>query len=389
MFRAVSGNRQRSGLTVLGIAIGIAAVALLTSVGEGLRLYVMDSFSQFGTRIIAVSPGKVTTQGMAGILSSTKPLRIEDAEALRDLPYVDAVVSVVSGTGRVEYGRMGRDTNVMGVSHQAAMAWQIAVSQGRFLPADDPVSARAYAVLGAKLKRELFGAASPLGERIRVGGARFRVVGVMEEKGQLLGFDLDDVVYIPASRGLQLFNRTSLMEVDIIFDERANAADMSRRIRERLTQLHGREDFTLFTQQDMLGSLDNILRILTLVVAALGGISLLVGGVGVLTIMTTALQERTAEIGLLAALGCTARQIMALFLGEAIMLAAAGGIAGIALVVLVISGAKLMAPDLPLVLNPLYLFLALLLSMGVGLVAGIAPAIRAARFNPIEALRDE
>lgn len=389
MFRAVSGNRQRSGLTVLGIAIGIAAVALLTSVGEGLRLYVMDSFSQFGTRIIAVSPGKVTTQGMAGILSSTKPLRIEDAEALRGLPYVDAVVSVVSGTGRVEYGRMGRDTNVMGVSHQAAMAWQIAVSQGRFLPADDPVSARAYAVLGAKLKRELFGAASPLGERIRVGGARFRVVGVMEEKGQLLGFDLDDVVYIPASRGLQLFNRTSLMEVDIIFDERANAADMSRRIRERLTQLHGREDFTLFTQQDMLGSLDNILRILTLVVAALGGISLLVGGVGVLTIMTTALQERTAEIGLLAALGCTARQIMALFLGEAIMLAAAGGIAGIALVVLVISGAKLMAPDLPLALNPLYLFLALLLSMGVGLVSGIAPAIRAAGFNPIEALRDE
>ena len=387
--RAVSGNRQRSGLTVLGIAIGIAAVAALTSVGEGLRLYVLESFSQFGTRIIAVSPGKVTTQGMAGMLSSTKPLRIQDAEALRDLPYVDAVVSVVSGTGRVEAGRMGRDTNVMGVSHQAAEAWQIAVAQGRFLPADDPVSARAYAVLGAKLKRELFGAGSPLGKLIRVGGARYRVVGVMEEKGQLLGFDLDDVVYIPASRGLQLFNRESLMEVDIIFDQRGNSADMSRRIRERLTQLHGREDFTLFTQEDMLGSLDNILRILTLVVAALGGISLLVGGVGVLTIMTTALQERRAEIGLLAALGCTARQIMLLFLGEAVVLAVTGGLAGITLVIVLVGGTKIIAPDLPLAINPLYLLMALMLSMVVGLLSGIAPAVRAARLNPIEALRDE
>ncbi len=387
--RSVLSAKQRSVLTVAGIAIGITAVALLTSVGEGLRHYLLDSFSQFGTRIIAVTPGKSSTQGMPGVLNSVKPLSIDDAESLRKLPYVTAVVAIVNGTGKVEADQFSRDTNIFGVSSDADKAWKINVSQGRFLPADDPYSSRAYAVLGSKLKQELFGDRPVLGEFVRVGGTRFRIIGVMESKGQLLGFDLDDIIYIPVARSLQLFDRESLMEIDIVFDEFTNSTNMSDRIKRQLMSLHGVEDFTLFTQEDMLSTLDDILRFITLAVASIGGISLFVGGVGVVTIMMTSLQERASEIGLLSALGSTRYQILMLFLGEAIVLSCSGGLIGIVTALGIIFTLNFTLPNLPLSINVFYLLLALLLSLIIGLIAGILPALKASRLNPIETLRNE
>ncbi len=187
----------------------------------------------------------------------------------------------------------------------------------------------------------------------------------------------------------QLFNRDGLMEVDVVFSEQANSSSIAAQIKERLIARHGREDFTLFTQEDMLASLNKILHIMTLIIAALGGISLFVGGVGVLTIMTTALQERTPEVGLLCALGATSRQIVLLFLGEAVFLAVSGGVVGLGLVVIPVFVVKLFVPDIPLALNLLYLLMALSLSVFVGLLAGIGPAIRAARLKPIAALHTE
>ncbi len=389
VWRVLASRRRRSLLTGLGIAVGIAAVALLTAVGEGLRLYMMESFTQFGTRLIAVTPGKVGTHGLAGVLPSTRPLRLEDLPALAALPGMDAVVPVVSGTARVEFGGRGRDVDVFGVGHQAAQAWRFRVALGQFLPDDDPLNARPLAVLGHRLREELFGNSNPLGQPLRIGGMRFRVVGVMESKGQFLGFDLDDSVFIPSSRGLQLFNREGLMEIDFVFSEALTAQQAAERIRARLTALHGREDFTLFTQEDMLAALDRILTIMTAAVAGLGGISLLVGGVGVLTIMSTALHERLAEIGLLRALGSSRGQLLWLFLWEAVVLAGLGGLAGIAVVVVSVLIVKLLLPALPLVLAPVYLLAAWALSAVVGLAAGIYPAWQAARTEPIAALRAE
>jgi putative ABC transport system permease protein len=215
------------------------------------------------------------------------------------------------------------------------------------------------------------------------------VIGVMARKGQTLGFDMDDVVFIPASRATQLLNKEGLGEIDVIFSEQTTGAQTAARVRALLTALHGEEDFTLFSQEDLLRSLDRILHVITLAITSLGGISLLVGGVGVATIMTTALRERMSEIGLLRALGATRRQTLLLFLGEAVVLAGFGGLAGISLVVLLVGGLKLAIPALPLALQPVYLTAAWLLSTLVGLLAGIAPAWQASLLDPIEALRQE
>ena len=389
IFRSLLSQRQRSFLTALGIAIGITAVALLTSVGEGLRVYLLDTFSIFGTRLVSVTPGKNTTHGMESILKNVRPITEHDAAELAQLPYVEAVTPIISGTIKVEFGQKQRNTMLMGVNHDAPKAWRYVVAMGRFLPDEGVGAGSPFVVLGSTVRRELFGDANPLGAIVRVGGYRFRVIGVMQSKGQMLGFDLDDVVYIPVSRATQLFNQEGVHDISLMFSEKTTSTEMANRIRKTMMQLHGAEDFTLRTQEDMLESLDNILRIITLSIAGLGAISLLVGGVGVATIMTTSLHERMAEIGLLRALGATRRQTLLLFLGEAVVLSVIGGAAGILLVILLVSGAKAAMPGLPLVLQPFYLMLALLLSSVVGLVAGISPAWRASLLDPIVALRQE
>lgn len=386
----VIAHRLRSFLTTLGIAIGIAAVVLLTSIGAGIHQFILSEFTQFGTNIIGINPGRVTTAGASiGVFGTDRPLTIDDAEALRRVPNTVAVVPAVQGNAEVEAGNKRRRTTVYGVGPEMPAVFSMEVMTGRFLPPDDPAAPRALAVLGSKVKTELFGDQNPLGERIRIGGDRYRIVGAMESKGQILGVDLDDSVYIPAARALEMFNRDSLMEIDLIYAEGTSADEVTKSIRRILSARHGREDFTITTQQQMLDVLGSVLDILTFAVGALGGISLLVGGVGILTIMIIAVRERTSEIGLLRSLGSTQHQILTLFLGEATVLAAIGGLAGL---ILGVGGAQLLhtlVPALPVHTPWTYVLLAEALAVLIGLLAGVYPAKSASKLDPIQALRTE
>lgn len=387
---AIVANRLRSALTILGISVGIAAVVLLTSIGEGIHRFVLGEFTQFGTNLVAINPGKTMTMGTPlGVFGSVRPLSIADAEALRRVPHTRAVVAGIVGNAEVEAGNRHRRTTVYGTGHEMPEAFSMAVRLGHFLPADDPSAPRPFAVLGSKLHHELFGDVSPLGRYVRIGGNRYRVIGVLASKGEVLGIDLDDAVYIPAARALGLFNRDGLMEIDLLYSEGTSVDEVVASIKRILIARHGREDFTITTQQQMLEVLGKVLNVLTFAVGALGGISLLVGGIGILTIMIIAVRERTSEIGLLCALGATRAHILTLFLGEAVVLAAIGGVGGL---LLGIGGAQLLhwaIPALPVHTPIAFVFLAEGLSALIGLLAGVLPARRAARMDPVEALRTE
>lgn len=388
--RSLLAHRLRSFLTLLGIAVGIAAVILLTSIGEGLHQFVLREFTQFGTNIVEVTPGRQGTRGgPPGLPSTARELTLDDALALERVPHVIGVTPIVWGNSDVEGGGRVRRTSVYGVGPDMHRIFSMQVRIGRFLPRDDPAGARPFVVLGAKLKQELFGTANALGERVRIGGERYRVIGVMEEKGQFLGVDLDDTAYIPTSRALSLYNREGLMEINVTYDESAPAATVTAGIREHLTARHGQDDITLTTQEDMLARLSNILDILTAAVGALGGISLLVGGVGIVTIMTIAVSERTNEIGLLVALGARRATILGLFLTEAIALAALGGLFGLAIGAALAQLAALAAPALPVSTPWRFVLMTEVLAVAIGLLAGVMPAVRAARMDAVQALRTE
>jgi putative ABC transport system permease protein len=387
---SVVAHRMRALLTALGIAVGVAAVVLLTSIGEGVRQFVVAEFTQFGTNIVNITPGTTQTMGGSiGVFGTVRPLTIDDAEALRRVPYMTASVPVVQGNAEVEGNGRKRRVTVYGVGHEFADAFRFEVASGTFLPPDDPRAPRNLAVLGAKMKDQLFGDANALGENVRVGSERYRVVGVMRAKGTMIGFDLDDTVYVPAARALELFDRDSLFEIDVLYDENAPVEEVVAGIRRVMIARHGDEDFTVTTQQQMLDTLGSVLGVLTFAVAALGSISLLVGAVGIFTIMTIAVRERTAEVGLLRALGAGRRQVLSLFLAEAVVLSLFGGFAGLLFGATVAWLLGEAVSQLPVSFSTLFMGLALGLSVVIGLVAGILPAMNAARLDPVEALRAE
>lgn len=387
---SLRSHRLRSVLAALGIAVGIAAVILLTSIGEGVHRFVIAQFTQFGSNLIIVQPGRVTTAGgsMAiGAFASVRPLTVADAEALRAAPYVQVTNPVIEGNAEIAAAGRRRRVTVYGVGPEMPRALQLKVRVGAFLPPDPSTAPRPLAVLGSKAKAELFGDANPLGSRLEIGGSRYRIVGVMEAKGQMLGIDLDDSVFIPVARAQEMYNRDTLAGIHVVYAPDAPVEKVVAGIERVIAARHGRADVTITTQQKMQDVLGAVLGVLTFAVGALGGISLLVGGVGILTIMTIAVTERTAEIGLLRALGARQEQVMLLFLGEAALLAAAGGAAGLALGWGI---AQLLAlTALPVSTPWWFAVLAEAVAVGVGLAAGVVPARHAARLQPVDALRAE
>ena len=390
-FGAVFAHRLRSALTTLGIVIGIASVILLTSIGEGTRRYVLASFSQFGTNILLVHPGKTMTTGSPGSLGGTvKKLTIDDAEALGRIPGVENVCPVSFGMGRVEWADRGRHVFVVGVTSNAPDVWKFYVRQGRFLPEGDPRRTSKLSVLGSRLKHELFGEKNPLGEYVRVAGQRFLVIGVMEPKGNILGMDLDDRIWVDTASALDLFNRDGLVEIDLTYANPLVADRVVADVKRTLIARHdGDEDFSVTTQDAMLGVLDRVLGVISAGVGGIAAISLLVGALGILTMMWISVNERVSEIGLAKALGATRGQVLALFLGEASLLSRLGGAIGVAIGLGLAAFLGQVVPGLHVHTPIAFVLMALGVSLAVGLVSGVLPARRAAALDPVEALRAE
>jgi putative ABC transport system permease protein len=389
--RAIVGHRLRSVLSMIGIAIGIASVILLTSLGEGTRRYMVNQFSQFGTNIIAINPGKADTVGVPGVFGgTTQKLSIDDNEALRRIPGVDDVAPFVFGMARVEADGRGRSVFVYGVTPDFEEVWKWKVRSGSLWPGRDPRQGFQLAVLGTKVRQEIFGEKNPLGQFVKIAGTRFRVSGVMAPKGQMLGFDLDDAVFVPLATAMKIFNLDELNEIDIIYSNSRSSDAVVKDVTAVLTERHdGKEDFTITTQAQMLDVFGNIMDIVTMAVGAIAGVSLVVGAIGILTMMWIAVGERTNEIGLIRSIGATRRQVLWIFLGEATALGLLGGFLGIAVGLGICAVLRAAIPGLPVHTPMFFLFLAFAVSLGTGVLSGVLPARRAASLDPVEALRAE
>ena len=387
---SVVSQKMRSFLTSLGIAIGVVCVIFLTGLGQGLQTFIISQFTQFGSNIISISPGKTETMGMPlGIFGTVKPLTFEDAEALERLPVIDVAVPVSGGSGEIEYGERMRRSMGVGTGADYDVIVDAKDMLGEYLPHDNPKSPRSLAVLGPKMRDELFGDANPLGELVRVNSERFRVIGVLPPKGDFLGIDLDDAIYIPMAKFQSMFNVNNFQEIDVVHYERYATEEAVASIKRLIIDRHGSEDVTIHTQANMLETLEDIMKWLKFTVAAFGGISLLVGGVGIFTIMTVAVNERTSEIGVLRAVGASRKKIRDVFLLESIFLAILGALLGLSIGFAAVYVALIFYPDMPIAIAWDYIVYAVFISLAIGLIAGFLPARAAAQLDPVEALRTD
>lgn len=323
------------------------------------------------------------------MLNTQRPLTIEDAEAISHLPYIIDSISERVGTSEVEANDRVRNTMVVGWGPGMLEVMSLTLQSGQFLPVDDQISPRALAVIGSTIEEDLYPGKSALGDRIRIGGSRYRIVGVLAPKGPMMGMNPDESVIIPTARAMELYNANTLMDIMVRYREDAPVNEVVANIRRLLLARHGLEDFTILTQQQMMEVLDNILGVMTMAVAALGSISLFVGGVGIFTIMTIAVRERTQEIGLLRSVGSTRQQIQQLFLAESVVLASMGGVLGLVLGGGLVLFLGSVFENLPVRLSLPYVIAAELVSVAIGLIAGVVPASAAAKLDPLEALRAE
>jgi putative ABC transport system permease protein len=387
---AAAGYPLRTALSVLAMSIGVAAVVILTALGDGARRYVVGQFSSIGTNLVIVLPGRSGTGGFNpanAITTTPRDLTVDDAAALLRARAVRQAAPLAVGTSEISFGGRLREVVVAGTTGSYFAVRNFEMAQGSPLPDDDWNRASPVVVIGDKIRQEMFGSEPALGQLVRVGDLRVRVVGILKPVGQGLGMNTDEVVFVPVALAQALFNSNTLFRILVEAKSREAIPDAKEQVLEIIKQRHrGEEDVTVITQDAVLATFDKLLGALTMGVAGIAAISLAVAGILVMNVMLVAVTQRTAEIGLLKALGASGEAIRLAFLAEAAMLSAVGALVGYLLGQGGAFALRQAFPVFPAYAPDWAVIAALTTALTTGLLFGVMPARRAARLDPVQAL---
>lgn len=387
-FTSVSRHGRRTLLSLLGVAIGVAAVVVLTAAGEGARDYVTAQFQALGSSVLAVLPGKVETKGaIPGFGGVPNDLTLADAETvLATIPGVQRVVPISTGNDTLARGGRSRQVLALGTTVGFKALRDLTLRSGNFLP-DGPLDRGSpVAVIGSKLAKELFPGEQAVGGRVRLGSWRLRVIGVLAPQGVTFGMNMDEAVILPVATCMQMFNRSTLFRLAIQMRPSSDMELAEKRVTTLLKERHGEEDFTITTPDAVIGTLNAIMGAITLALAGIAGVSLCVAGIGIMNVMLVTVSERRSEIGLLKAIGAERRQVLSVFLAEAAMISMAGGLAGLGVGWAAVRVFVWMVPTFPASPPAWAVTAALSLALGTGIFFGYWPARQAVRLDPVTAL---
>ncbi len=385
---ALRASPGRTALILLAMVIGIASVILLTSLGEGARRYVAGQFHALGSNLLLVMPGRTETQGgMPPMFGHAQhDLTLEDRTALERDPLIDMAVPIVFGTADLTYDGRERQVSVIGTDSNYQHVFNLTLMRGKFLPATARDRAEPVCVLGEHLYQKLFGHAEVLGDWVRIGTRRFRLIGLLQPKGKTATLDMSNAVLIPTVSAQSLFNRSGLFQIAIQTRSEAFARVQDRILALIQARHNGEKDITVVRQDAMASSLDQILRILTIAVGGIGTISLLVAGILIMNVMMVSVSQRRSEIGLLMALGASTREILLVFLSEATMLSLIGGVLGLMAGLGAVGLIASLVPVFPISTPWWAMIAALVVALATGLIFGSVPARQAAQLHPVAAL---
>jgi putative ABC transport system permease protein len=389
-FLALRRQRFRSVMLLIAVGLGVAAVIVLTAVGEGARGYVMGEFAFLGNNTIVMFPGrKETTGGMPPVTgTAARAITLEEVEVLgRTVPGVTSLAPIVMGNGPVSYESRERESIVVGTTAAFFTIRQLQIAQGTVLPDLALSEGKPVAVLGQKLKTELFDNRRAIGQWVRLRDYRFRVIGVMAGTGDSFGADLSEAIFVPVAAAQSVFNIHGLFRVMMKVRDNYRVEAVKSDVSKRMQELHeGEQDVTVVSPDAMLSTFDDILRALTLGVAGIAAISLVVAGILVMNVTLMSVKQRTAEIGLLKAIGAPATQVRTLFLSEAALIATAGALLGMLMGRLLVAAGRHLYPSIPFATPAWAMWAALGLAIGTALVFAWLPAQQAARLEPVDAL---